>query len=116
MVTKNTISISFTPAATLHIQGIMQHRGGIGFRLSMKKYGCNGFGYLPEIVDTPHENDIEIKTNTDFRVFVDEKFAEALNGTLIDYRIKGLGQSQLLFNNPNIEGECGCGESVNLKQ
>ncbi|OGO91225.1 MAG: hypothetical protein A3F10_01650 [Coxiella sp. RIFCSPHIGHO2_12_FULL_42_15] len=110
------MSISLTPAAIQHIKDMITRRGrGMGFRLSMKKYGCNGFGYVPDVIDEINPSDIEIKTITEMRVFVDAKFADALNGTIIDYVKKGLGQNQLLFNNPNAEGECGCGESVNLK-
>lgn len=111
------ISITLTPAAILHIKEIMVRRGsGVGFRIGMKKYGCNGFGYVPDVIDEINPEDIEIKTITNLRVFVDPKFAKALNGLVIDYVKKGLGQNQLLFTNPNAEGECGCGESVNLKE
>lgn len=106
-----------TPAAIAHIQTIMQKQAQpLGFRLSMRKYGCNGFGYVPEVISTLQPADVEVDATTDFRVFVDSEFLDQLNGTEVDYVVTGLGQSQLVFRNPNAEGECGCGESVNFKK
>src|SRR3990167_2853701 len=105
------ITLTLTPAAMAHVREMIQKRGkGLGLRITMKKYGCNGFGYVPEIVDAVKHSDIEIIAITPLRVFIDAAFATELNGTVVDYAVKGLGQSQLLFRNPNAEGECGCGE------
>ena len=110
------VNITITQAAIAHIQTVMaRHPSSVGFRLSMKKYGCNGFGYVPDVVDTKPEGDLELKICDQFRFFVDSKFAQGLNNTEIDFVDKGLGQRQLVFRNPNVEGECGCGESVNFK-
>ena len=110
------IDFAITPAAVEHIKEIMQRRDvHFGFRLTMRKYGCNGFGYVPDVVAKAPQGDIELDVVNDFKVFIDPQYAEALNGTVIDYVSKGLGQQQLIFNNPNAEGACGCGESVNLK-
>lgn len=108
--------LQLTPAAIAHIREIMQrHDGAIGFRLSMKKYGCNGYGYAPEVVKQARLGDIELMLTDAFRFFVDTKYAAMLNKTEIDYVAKALGQYQLVFNNPNAEGACGCGESVNFR-
>ena len=112
------VILQFTPAAVAHIQAKLNSAEKIGphvFRLSMRKYGCNGYAFLPEIVDTAEADDLRCVCDAPFPVFIDSRYAKRLNGTLIDYVVKSLGCAQLIFQNPNIEGECGCGESVNFK-
>ena len=53
------ITLTLTPTAIAHVQETIQKRGkGLGLRITMKKYGCNGFGYVPEIVDAVKHNHI----------------------------------------------------------
>lgn len=110
------LNITLTSAAIKHIKAVMKRNHcQVGFRLSMKKYGCNGYGYLPDVVNSVPENDIELSLTDKFRFFVDPEYKTDLDGTCIDYVEQSLGQYQMVFKNPNAEGECGCGESVNLK-
>lgn len=110
------IDIKLTPAAIAHIKRVIADKdNAAGFRLSMRKYGCNGYGYVPEVINKLHSGDIELPLTGEFRFFVDPAYVKDLQGTVIDYVEKSLGQFQMMFNNPNAEGECGCGESVNLK-
>lgn len=84
------------------------------FRISVKKTGCSGYMYVPEIVNTKKETDIEIR-EPDLLIYIDRDSLPMLDGTVVDYVQKNLGLSQLIFNNPNAESLCGCGESFNLK-
>jgi len=43
-------------------------------------------------------------------VFVDAESLPQVDGTEIDFTSQGLNQ-QFVFRNPNVAGECGCGES-----
>lgn len=47
------------------------------------------------------------------RIFVDKKAQLTLLGTEMDYVESKLGH-EFVFNNPNIRGTCGCGESFHL--
>lgn len=110
------VNVSLTPAAIAHIKRIMrEYPASIGFRLSMRKYGCNGYGYVPEVINQVHDGDIELDLPKEFRFFVDARYVDDFQGMIIDYVEKSLGQYHMIFQNPNAEGECGCGESVNLK-
>jgi iron-sulfur cluster assembly accessory protein len=114
-----SIRLQFTPAAVEHIQAKLRSAAQTSppvFRLSMRKYGCNGYAFLPEIVETAEPDDLPCETDAPFAVFLDPHYAKLLNGTMIDYVVKSLGCAQLIFQNPNIDGECGCGESVNFKK
>lgn len=107
--------IRLTEAAILHIKNIIQRRGsGIGMRLSVKKTGCSGYMYVPEIVDAHPQNDITVQVCAEFSVFIDPACKAIIDGTVLDYLKKDLGMEQLQFNNPNAEGLCGCGESFKL--
>src|SRR3990167_6479189 len=108
--------ITFTEAALKHIKKMLINRGeNPAFRLSVKKTGCSGYMYVPEIVIAKKENDIEI-SQSNFIIYLDKDAAPLIQGTVIDYVKKSLGVSQLEFQNPNAESLCGCGESFNLKE
>ena len=40
-------------------------------------------------------------------------FMEFLDGTVLDYRKEGLNEG-FKFDNPNVKGQCGCGESFTV--
>ncbi len=107
--------ILLTKNAAEHIQSLLSKKGeNYFFRLWIKKTGCSGYMYMPEIVDSKKPNDIEIKINN-LIIYVDPDCISKIAGTEIDYVKRGLGVSQLEFKNPNAESLCGCGESFNLK-
>lgn len=109
--------IELTDAAVAHIQKIMARKSGAkAFRLSIKVTGCSGYMYQPEVVEQGKPGDIRIDTLQGLVVFVDPECVKIIRGTVLDFVEKELGQHQLLFNNPNVESECGCGESFNLKK
>ena len=47
------------------------------------------------------------------KVFVDPDSLPLINGTTVDFVKQGLNEA-FRFHNPNIKGECGCGESFNV--
>jgi len=46
-------------------------------------------------------------------VYIDPKSLIYVDGTEMDYVKKGLNEG-FEFNNPNVQGECGCGESFTV--
>jgi iron-sulfur cluster assembly protein len=108
--------ISLTKAAEDHIKKMLSKKPeAIGFRLAIKQTGCTGYMYMPEIISQIPADDIQITLN-DLAIFIDKNAVNMLQGTEIDYVTKGLGLSQLVFNNPNAKSLCGCGESFNLRE
>lgn len=113
---ENNIILDFTPKAIQHIEKSIKESGeGQCFRLTIKKTGCTGWMYKPEIVIGPKEGDVEDNLNISFKVFLDPQCIDAIRGTVVDIEEKGLGFTQMVFNNPNVESLCGCGESFNVK-
>lgn len=90
-------------------------QNSVGFRLSVKKMGCTGYGYVTDIVADAPESDIHLNVNG-INIFVDAQAVDVLKGTTIDWVEQGLGQKVLIFNNPNAVNACGCGESFNVEK
>lgn len=107
--------IFFTPSAAEHIHHLIQQTPRCkGFKLGVKKGGCTGFSYVPELVETEKATDLHWKDAKGFSVFIDPQAVEMLKGTTLDYEKKSMGQSQLRYQNPNIKQACGCGDSFNV--
>ena len=85
---------------------------GIGVRLGVKTSGCSGMAYVIEFVDELEEND-QVFEDHGVKVIVDKKSLLYLDGTEVDYTKEGLNEG-FKFNNPNANGECGCGESFTV--
>jgi iron-sulfur cluster assembly protein len=105
--------ITVTTNAANRIKAFLKNRGrGIGLRLGVKTTGCSGLAYKLEFVDTQNDEDIAFQSN-DIDLFIDPKSLEYLDGTNLDYTKDGL-QEGFKFTNPNVKGECGCGESFTV--
>jgi iron-sulfur cluster assembly protein len=104
------MSVTLTESAAQQIQRQLTKRGsGLGLRLAVKKSGCSGYAYVLDYVDTLAEND-DVFEKFDVKVVVKREDLAVLNGIEIDYRKDGLNAA-FKFNNPNVKGMCGCGES-----
>ncbi|MEK9748041.1 MAG: iron-sulfur cluster assembly protein IscA [Pseudomonadales bacterium] len=107
------MGISLTDTAALHIQNYLADRGrGVGIRLAVKTTGCSGLMYVIEPVDQPETQDVSFETQG-VTVYIDPKSLVYVDGTEMDYVKKGLNEG-FEFKNPNVTGECGCGESFTV--
>jgi iron-sulfur cluster assembly protein len=104
------MSVTLTESAAQQIQRQLTKRGsGLGLRLAVKKSGCSGYAYVLDYVDALAEND-DVFEKFEVKVVVKREDLAVLNGIEIDYRKDGLNAA-FKFNNPNVKGMCGCGES-----
>ena len=107
------MGISLTKNAAQHVNRFLEERGsGVGIRLAVKTTGCSGLMYVLEPVDEPLPEDIQF-TSQGVHVYVDPKSMVYIDGTEMDYVKQGLNEG-FEFKNPNVQGECGCGESFTV--
>lgn len=107
------MAISMTEAAAQHVRRSLEGRGkGEGIRLGVRTTGCSGLAYVLEFVDEQTAEDLVFE-NFGVKVFIDPKSLAYLDGTELDFTREGLNEG-FKFNNPNVRGECGCGESFNV--
>ncbi len=85
----------------------------LGFRLEIKRTGCSGWMYVVDLVREAREGDLIFPVGHGLDIFIDEKSFGFVHGTEIDFISEGLTR-QLVFNNPNVTAECGCGESFTI--
>ncbi|MGH8251356.1 MAG: HesB/IscA family protein [Steroidobacteraceae bacterium] len=107
------MAITLTPAAAERVRHFLAERGhGIGFRLGVRKTGCSGFAYVVNYADEVAPND-RVFDCGGVRVLVDAASLELIDGTEVDFVRHGLSEA-FRFRNPNVRGECGCGESFSI--
>lgn len=107
------MAIKISDAAAQRAHSFLVNRGkGLGLRLGVKTTGCSGLAYVLEFVDELNPDDTVFEDNG-VKIIIDGKSLVYLDGTELDFAKEGLNEG-FLFNNPNANGECGCGESFNV--
>lgn len=81
-------------------------------RVGVKSGGCSGLSYDLTFDKEKEDNDKVFEDN-DIKVIVDKKSFLYLVGTTLEYS-GGLNGKGFVFNNPNANRTCGCGESFSL--
>src|SRR5687768_13376013 len=105
--------ISLTNAAAERVKNFLHRRGrGVGLRIGVKKTGCSGFAYVINYADDVKKDDIVFEEQG-VKVIVDRESLGYIDGTQVDFVKQGLNEA-FRFRNPNVKGECGCGESFTV--
>lgn len=81
-------------------------------RVGVKSGGCSGLSYDLKFDNSKAEEDKIFEDNT-VRILVDKRSFLYLVGTTLEYS-GGLNGKGFVFNNPNANRTCGCGESFSL--
>lgn len=81
-------------------------------RVGVKSGGCSGLTYELKFDKQTLENDKLFEDNG-IKILVDKKSFLYLVGTTLEYS-GGLNGTGFVFNNPNAQRTCGCGESFSL--
>ncbi|MBV8740859.1 MAG: iron-sulfur cluster assembly protein IscA [Sinobacteraceae bacterium] len=107
------MAISLTESAADRVKSFLHSRGrGLGLRLGVRKTGCSGFAYVINYADEAVPGDLMFE-DRGVKVFVDRDSLSLIDGTIVDFVKQGLNEA-FRFRNPNVKGECGCGESFSV--
>ncbi len=108
------MAITLTENAAKQIQSQLAKRGkGLALRIGVKKVGCSGLAHTFDYVDEVRPGDHTFESYN-AKVVVDANSLSFLDGSRIDF-VKERLKQMFKFDNPNVESECGCGESFNMK-
>jgi len=81
-------------------------------RVGVKSGGCSGLSYELKF-DKENQDDDKVFEDNGVKIIVDKKSFLYLVGTVLEYS-GGLNGTGFVFNNPNAQRTCGCGESFSL--
>jgi len=107
--------IQLTPAARERMQNFLATKPeAAGVRFGVRKTGCSGYAYVVDIAERIDEGDRVVEQDG-VKLVIDRKSLPFVDGTEIDFERQGLNAS-FVFRNPNVTGECGCGESFTVDE
>ena len=107
------MAISLTESAASRVRNHLQARGrGVGLRLGVTKTGCSGYSYVINYAEDIADDDVVFE-DKGVKVVVEADALPLIDGTEVDFVKSGLNEA-FSFRNPNVTGECGCGESFNV--
>ncbi len=107
------MAISLTDSAADRVRTYLDTRGkGVGLRLGITQTGCSGYSYVINYADEVAPDDVVFE-DKGVTVVVDPEALPLIDGTEVDFVKNGLNEA-FSFRNPNVTGECGCGESFNI--
>ena len=107
------MAISLTEAAADRVRSYLEKRNEtVGLRLGVTETGCSGYSYVINYAEDIADSDVVFEEKG-VKVVVDPDALALIDGTVVDFVKNGLNEA-FSFRNPNIKGECGCGESFNV--
>lgn len=109
----NSPAVTLTDAALAHFEAALAGRADSLVRLSTRSSGCSGYAYVLDVVDNAEETDLVVQAGEGVNLAVASDALTMLRGTEIDMVVEGVNRV-VKFNNPNVVGECGCGESFSV--
>ena len=107
--------IEITPTANDHLSSIVgSSKDCEGVLLSVKGGGCAGFSYEWSLLDDDNNKaeyeTVSLKQGT---LFIDPLAVMYVLGSVVDYS-KDVFGAILKIENPNVQSQCGCGESFSV--
>ncbi len=86
----------------------------VGLRIGVKGGGCSGYYYVFELATKIRERRDRLYDFDGLRVIIDDRSAELLRGSKLDWEKRLMGYG-FKWENPNSKGDCGCGQSFTVE-
>lgn len=108
------MSIILTEKAAARVRDYLSRNSrAVGLRLGVRKTGCSGLTYTVDYADAVGGDDIVVESRG-VKLVVAAENLPIFQGARIDFVRDGLNE-KFAFENPNVTGECGCGESFSVQ-
>ena len=106
--------IKITDSAKKRLNHLLEAQGKKDsyVRVGVESGGCSGLSYKLDFDNTKNDDD-EIIENNGISLLINKKSVLYLVGTILEFS-DGLNGKGFVFNNPNANRTCGCGESFSL--
>ena len=107
--------LKVTNIAKEKLSSLIKEKGlslGAFVRVGVESGGCSGLSYKLDFDENKKDED-RLFENNGVKILVDKKSYLYLVGTTLNYS-GGLNGKGFIFENPNANRTCGCGESFSL--
>jgi iron-sulfur cluster insertion protein len=112
---QDTTVIAVTDAAARKARQLAAREGrpDASLRVRVTAGGCSGFSYKLSFEDDAASDDFVATAPDGFRVLIDPRSAPIVQGSTLDFDAALIGGG-LKMRNPQVTGECACGESFSV--
>ncbi len=108
------MSITLSDKAAARVRDYLtRNRQAVGLRLGVRKSGCSGLTYTVDYADEVGAGDVVVEAQG-VKLVVAAENLPIFEGSRIDFVREGLNE-KFAFENPNVTGQCGCGESFSVQ-
>ena len=105
--------LTMTSTAASQVRRLLATRDDAkGIRVGVRQMGCSDMSYTIDFAAEEPEGHIRVERDG-AQVFVDPEAVPYIQGSELDWVEEKLA-SRFVFNNPNVVGACGCGESFKV--
>ena len=114
-VTEMPAPLNFTDSAAYKVKVLIDEEGNpdLKLRVFVTGGGCSGFQYRMGFDKNFNDQNDQMFEFDGLKVFIDKQSLLYMEGAEVDY-IEGLHGAGFKFNNPNVSGSCGCGNSFSV--
>lgn len=105
--------LTMTPVAAERVKNLLATQNdAAAIRVGVRQMGCSDMSYTMDFAQDRAAEDIVVERDG-AQLFVDPEAIPYIKGSELDWVEEKLA-SRFVFNNPNVVGACGCGESFKV--